>query len=66
MYVTAIKRSEACAILDTGQMVHFATMIDVDGNETEDVSECAFAVVPLPDGRWEVIAFSDFNNVSTH
>lgn len=66
MQVTAINRSEACAILDTGQIVHFAVMLDIDGNETDDVSECVCAVAPLPNGDWAVIDFSEFETVSVH
>lgn len=66
MEVIAINRSEACAILSTGQIVHFATMLDIEGNETDDVSECVCAVAPLPDGRWAVIDFSQFETVSVH
>lgn len=66
MQVTAINLSEACAILDTGHIVHFATMLDMEGNETEDVSECVVAVAPLPNGNWVVIDFSEFETVSVH
>jgi len=66
MQVTAINRSEACAILDTGQIVHFAIMLDRDGDETDDVLECVCAVAPLPNGDWVVIDFSEFETVSVH
>lgn len=66
MQVAAINRSEACAILDTGQIIQFAVMLDIDGNETGDVSECVCAVAPLPNGDWVVIDFSEFETVSVH
>ncbi len=66
MQITAINRSEACAILDTGQIIHFATMLDIEGNETDDVSECVVAVAPLPCGRWVVIDFSEFERGAVH
>lgn len=66
MEVIAINRSEACAILDTGHVVHFATMLDIDGNETDDVSECVCAVAPLPNGDFAVIDFSEFETVRVH
>lgn len=52
MQVTAICRRDACAILDTGHIIHFAVMLDIDENETDDVSECVCAVAPLPNGDW--------------
>jgi hypothetical protein len=66
MQVTAICRRDACAVLDTGEIVHFATMLDIDGNETDDPAECAVAVAPLPDGNWVVIDFSEFETVAVH
>lgn len=66
MQVVAINRTDATAILDCGTIIHFATMLDLDGNETDDVSECVCAVAPLPDGRWAVIDFSKFETVSVH
>lgn len=66
MEVIAINRSEACAILDTGQIIHFATMLDRYGDETDDVEDAFCAVAPLPDGRWAVIDFSKFETVSVH
>lgn len=66
MEVIAINRSEACAILDTGQIIHFALMLDIHQDETDDVSQAVVAVAPLPDGRWAVIDFSKFETVSVH
>jgi len=66
MQVTAINRTEACAILDTGQIVHFSVMLDMEGNETDDIEECVCAVAPLPNGDWAVIDFSVFEQVSVH
>lgn len=66
MQVTAINRSDGSAILDTGQIVHFSVMLDVDGNETDDIADCVVAVAPLPNGDWAVIDFSEFEQVSVH
>jgi hypothetical protein len=66
MDVIAINRSEACAVLDTGHIVHFSVMLDRDGDETDDASECVCAVAPLPNGDWAVIDFSQFETVSVH
>lgn len=66
MEVIAINRSEACAILDTGHIIHFSVMLDREGDETNDVTETVVAVAPLPDGRWAVIDFSKFETVSVH
>lgn len=66
MQVVAIKRSEACAILDNGTIIHFSLMLDIEGEETDDVSECVCAVAPLPDGKWVVIDFSEFESASVH
>ncbi len=46
MEVIAINRSECCAILDTGQIIHFALMLDIDQQKTDDVSEAVVAVAP--------------------
>lgn len=64
--VIAINRSECCAILDTGHIVHFATMLNIEGDETDEVTECVCAVAPLPDGNWAVIDFSQFESVQLH
>jgi hypothetical protein len=66
MEVIAINRSEACAILDNGTIIHFALMLDIHQDETDDVSEAVVAVAPLPDGNWTVIDFSKFETVSVH
>lgn len=66
MQVVAINRTGAAAILDCGTIIHFATMLDIDGNETDDVSECVCAVAPLPNGYFAVIDFSEFESVSVH
>lgn len=66
MQVTATNRSDACAILDNGTIVHFAVMLDIDGNETDDLSECVCAVAPLPNRDWAVIDFSEFETVLVH
>lgn len=66
MEVIAINRSGCCAILDNGTIIHFALMLDIDQQETDDVSEAVVAVAPLPDGRWAVIDFSKFETVSVH
>jgi len=66
MEVIAINRLEACAVLDTGHIVHFSVMLGRDGDETNDVSECVCAVAPLPDGDWVVIDLTQFETVSVH
>lgn len=66
MEVIAINRSEACAVLSTGHVIHFSVMLDCDGDETDDVADAMVAVAPLPDGRWAVIDFSEFETVSVH
>jgi hypothetical protein len=66
MQVVAINRTDATAILDCGTIIHFATMLDIEGNETDDVSECVCAVAPLPNGDWCVIDFSEFERVAVH
>lgn len=66
MEIIAINRSEACAVLSTGHVIHFSVMLDRDGDETESVDDAMVAVAPLPDGRWVVIDFSEFETVSVH
>lgn len=66
MEVIAICRRDACAILDTGHIVHFAVMLDIEQQETDDVSEAVVAVAPLPDGNWVVIDFSQFETMAVH
>lgn len=66
MEVIAINRSECCAILENGTIIHFALMLDIHQDETDDVNEAVVAVAPLPDGRWAVIDFSEFETVSVH
>lgn len=66
MEVIAINRSEACAVLNTGHIVHFSVMLDRDGDETDDVADAMVAIAPLPGGCWAVIDFSQFETVAVH
>lgn len=66
MQIVAINKSEGCAILDNGTFIHFALILDHDGEETDDASEAVVAVAPLPNGEWVVIDFSEFETVQVH
>lgn len=54
--VVAICRSQACAVLDDGTIIHFDQMFDAFGDLTDDVA----------DGRWLAIDLSAFSNVARH
>lgn len=64
--VLAINRSQACAILDDGTIIHFDRMFDAFGEETDDVGEATSVTAPLPDGRWLAIDLGAFDNVARH
>lgn len=64
--VVAICRSQACAVLDDGTIIHFDQMFDTFGDLTDDVAEAASATAPLADGRWLVIYLNAFANVARH
>lgn len=66
MDVIAINRREASAILENGTIIHFSLMLDMDGEETDDMEQSIVAVAPLPDGNWCVIDFSQFETVAVH
>ena len=64
--VIAINRKARLAILDSGAVVEIASMIDLDGNETNDPEQCFCAIVPLPCGRWACCDLGEFEDVSSH
>lgn len=64
--VVAVKFCEQLAVLTDGSLSYFANMFNMDGEDTNDVDEAVTALVPLPDGRWEVIQFEDFERVNLH
>ncbi|MDB5620517.1 hypothetical protein [Tardiphaga sp.] len=66
MPVIAINRSEGAAILNDGTTAQFSNMLDICGDETDNMAEAVCAVVPLPDGMWEVVDFSQFDPVAIH
>lgn len=63
MEVVAISRKCSLAFLDNGNCVPMQNFIDRFGEDTDDVEEAVSAIAALPNGKWVVIDFSQFENV---
>lgn len=64
--VSVLRLKSRLAVLDNGAVVPIQTMIDADGRETDNASECLFAIVPLPCGSWACCDMRDFEDVELH
>lgn len=64
--VLAVNRKRRIAILDTDEIVQFTTLLDGDGDETDDMDHSVFAVGQMADGRWLVVDISAYDNTATH
>ncbi len=66
MIVAAIDFKLQLAILDNGDAVPIAVMLDINGNETDVRDEYFWAIVPLPCGGWVYCDLRDFEDVKSH
>lgn len=66
MNICAVNVRGRVALTDDGAECEITTLIDGDGDETDDPEAAKFAVAALPDGRWAAIDLSDFDPVVTH
>ncbi len=60
--VVAINRTKRLALLDSGAVVEIASMIDIDGDKTDDPEECLVAIVQLPNGMWSCCDLREFED----
>lgn len=56
----AVNVQRGLILLDTNETVEIDTMIDADGDETDDPDLALAALAPLPDGRWIVVDLTAF------
>lgn len=64
--VVAINRTRRLVLLDSGAVVPIETMIDADGERTNDPDECFCAIVQLPCGRWACCDLREFEDSQSH
>jgi len=60
----ALNRKQKLIILTDDTVIPFASMLDADGEETDDPRECALAIIQLPNGKWSYVDLSDFDETS--
>lgn len=60
--VIAINRVRRMAVTDDDVLLHFAAMLDRDGDETDDEAEAVVAIAQHPDGTWWTIDLSAFGS----
>lgn len=62
--VSAISLEELLVLLESGECIPITRMVDIDGDETDDI-DFAIAVVagPTSDGQWLTIDLTGFEEV---
>lgn len=58
--VVAINKPQRIVILDDESLAPFDTLIDQNGDVTDDTDDAVCVLVKLPDGEWETVTISDF------
>jgi hypothetical protein len=64
--IVAINRKMRFVVLDSGATLPIQTMINADGDETDDPDECIFAIVPHPCGSWICCDLREYEDVKSH
>lgn len=64
--VVAINRARRMAVTDDDVILWFDMMLDVDGDETDDIDEALVAIARHPDGKWWTIDLMAFEGGETH
>lgn len=54
------------AVTDDDVILWFDMMLDVDGDETDDIDEALVAIARHPDGKWWTIDLMAFEGGETH
>lgn len=62
--VFAINVAQRIAVMDDDSVVHLETLLDVDGEETDDTEAARSAVGQLPDGSWLAIDLTQFETTA--
>ena len=63
--VVAINLEKRLVALRGGAVVSIASMIDIDGNRTDDPAKCFAATVQLPSGMWACCYLDGFEDSTT-
>lgn len=63
--IEAVNRNEGLALLNDGSVISIDTWQDESGDEC-DPAQAAFAIAPLPDGKWIWIDLQAFHPVKTN
>lgn len=64
--VSAFNRRLKVVLFVTGEVIPFASLIDSDGEMTDDMDEAVAGVVEDPAGKWHSLNFADFETVSSN
>lgn len=56
--LVSLNTSRKLAMFDDGSSRPFSVMLDIDGDETENVVDAIVVVVQTPNGRWMTIDMS--------
>lgn len=62
----AVNRVLGLILLDTDETVEIDTLLDADGDETDDPQAAVAAVAPLPNGRWISVDLAAFESAENH
>lgn len=63
--VTAVNWSRRLALMSDGGTAALETLLDTDGDETDDPASAVVAVAPYA-GRWFVVELADFADTENH
>lgn len=66
MNVEVVNLTKRLALLDDGRSCRVDTLLDADGDETDEPRDAVVAILALPDGRWGVIDLRDFEPREPH
>ncbi|PWJ88361.1 hypothetical protein C8D77_11183 [Mesorhizobium loti] len=64
--VAAVNVAQRIAVMDDGATVHLETLLDADGEETDDADEARSAVGQLPDGSWLAVDLTQFETQASN
>lgn len=64
--VEAIHIGKRKVLLTDGTVVNMDTLIDAHGDDTDDLCQATVAICPLPNGKWIVVEFQNYEHRISH
>ncbi len=64
--VAAVNVGQRIAVMDDDTIVHLETLLDADGEETDDAEAARSAVGQLPDGSWLAVDLTQFETAASN